>query len=281
MKKIRIRMRNILIWWAAFLVIAFLIVFLLNPSVKAKIIAFCIAIPVSFAISVVLYLLCIAFYSRKFITINKLTNNFGAGEKCAEELSVLSIGEKNVEMKNIYVISLAKVYMEMGEPEEVLKTLERINRHELFRFSFNPLHKKLECDYYYLKMSAYDSLDDKDNVVLAYKQGRRLFGRFYNKQDEPLINLTIQYNIESCLENYEKCQSILNEFFAVDNDQVKATASLCSADIYIKTGRIEEAAVLLKDIKHNIYGLANAKEYEKLCNKIKELQNTQEVIEEF
>ena len=268
-------MRNILIWWGAFLVIAFLLVLILNPSIKAKIIAFCIAVPLTFALSVALYLLCIAFYSRKFITVNRLNTNYGAGEKCAEELSLLSIGEKDVEMKNIYVISLAKVYMEMGEPEEVLKALERINRHELFRFSFNPLHKKLECDYYYLKMSAYDSLDDKDNVILSYKQGRRLFARFYNKKDEPLIHLTIQYNIEKCLDNFEQCNKILNQFFAVDNDQVKATASLCSADIYIRTGRIDEAAELLKNIKHSIYGLANAKDYEKLCNKVKDLQNAE------
>lgn len=276
MKKFKIRIPTIIIWWLVFLLITTLAVLAMDYSIKTEIIILSISVPVLFVIALGLYLLCMAFYSRKFITVQRLYNNYGPGEKCAEELTVLYIGEKDIELKNIYLISLATVYMDLGEPEEVLKTLDKVNKRELLRFSFNPLHKKLECEYYYLKMSAYDALEDKDNVIATYKQGRKLFNKFYNKKSEPLIYLTIQYNIESCLENYEKCNKILNHFHSSDNDMIKATALLCNAEIYIKTGRLEEAESLLKDIKHRIYGIANAKQYEKLCNKIIELKNPKE-----
>lgn len=260
------------IWWLILYAIACIIIFLIKPEQMIMYICFGAALPVTLILTEILLSISYSVWSKKYRTIQQLIDEYGPGQKCADELQNLLIGEKSPAMKNRCIYALSSVYLEMGEPEKAIDTLFRMDKTALFEDKSDPLRPYYEADYQLLMMKAYQMKKDYDEVINIYKENLGLFKHAYRNKADIIKMQTIEYIVEDCVGNYEKCLEILDEVDSSQDAVLDTKVQLDRADLFIKTGRTEEAADILRSIKHNISGVSNTKIYEQCCNEVRRIR---------
>ncbi len=266
----------IMVWWTFFLMITGIVLFLARPPINTIIRCIIIAAPAELVLTIALYYIIFFIWSNKYRHIEKLLEEYGPGQKCAGELFTLIIGEKNPAMKNRCIQMLASIYLEMGEAEKVIDTLLKMDKTTLYNDNSDPLRPYYEAEYQFLMMSAYDMLEDKDQIFKIYKNNLPLFKQVYTSKADQYKLKTIEVFVENCVNNYDKCLEILNSIDTTDNPRLEVAVLLNKADIYIKTGMLDEADEILNKIRYNIAGVANAKFYDKCCSRLSDARSAKE-----
>lgn len=229
------RLFSILYWWMLLLLITSYMLEYYNPPEKTKKTIFLILLPTTFVITFILYNISLKIYSKKF---NGL-------EKTAIELNKYIAKEKNVDAKNDLLLSLANVYLLMVEEHKALDTLNQIDKRVLFLPSPSKEKRKSQCMYYNFLLSCFDNLDGNQNVIKVYNEAYPLFNEFYNNKKDQIIFKLITFYYEKALRNYDKALEIIEYCASISNETLKPFIMLDVADMYIRTGKIDNAVSIL------------------------------------
>lgn len=229
------KMKVILTWWVLVLFVSSCVLIYNKPPEKNQKTIFIILFITTLVITFILYSINLNIFSKKFNGLRKT----------ALELNKYIAKEKNVDAKNDLLLSLANVYLLMVEEHKELDTLNQIDKRVLFLPSPSKEKRKSQCMYYNYLLSCFDNLDDSENVIKVYNEAFPLFNEFYNNKKDKIIFKLITFCYEKALRNYDKALEIIEYCASISNETLKPFIMLDVADMYIRTGKIDNAVSIL------------------------------------
>ena len=248
------------LWVVAFIVCALILYCLELPEHISRIIFFSL-LPITFFASVIIYYLLKRHSNKQFKAIRKLIADYGPGEKCTKGIQLIIDQEKNPTLSNLFKFILANIYIsEMADAKKALEVLETVDRVELFKNKDNYL-KSMQAKYYYLLFISYSLFDNNEAICEVYNEALPLFKLFYDNDSHRLMWNSINFDRQKAQGNYDDALKIIKPYLNSEDFKIKTATSLDFADIYIKTGRLDEAEKILNEFDSRQNNVATNKIY--------------------
>ena len=264
------------LWVVAFIVCALILYCLELPEHISRIIFFSL-LPITFFASVIIYYLLKRHSNKQFKAIRKLIADYGPGEKCTKGIQLIIDQEKNPTLSNLFKFILANIYIsEMADAKKALEVLETVDRVELFKNKDNYL-KSMQAKYYYLLFISYSLFDNNEAICEVYNEALPLFKLFYDNDSHRLMWNSINFDRQKAQGNYDDALKIIKPYLNSEDFKIKTATSLDFADIYIKTGRLDEAEKILNEFDSRQNNVAMNKIYNIISDRLQKVKENNPV----